>query len=514
MLSFLVTAAVAQPGAPIETRAAVAEATTPRVPVDKPFKAIVLAQGRGAFTNLVSSNPFLDGQVLGRLGGTNGIVVDPEALSAYTEQRGVGFFTWRPDVLDGKVGFSSAFEVDFAWGDRSYGSGGNTGGGFGGDQVNLQTRRLHVDLWERLGARKRHHVHMVAGLQFLADSASDPTATTPDGLFRSGGGLMFFGSEAAGLSVFGSVHDAAGERLRYRLGTYTLVEGGLSAPDDAWIAMADATGIASQTVELGGHAWLLRDRTGGTGGLLGIGPSSGLSEMQGGPRLNPYGTTPRPDDDAGIDTTVLSLAGDVGYNAALRDGPFGLRALALVQVGSLTARGASTVPLFAQFFDLEARLRYAAGKGSILKVEGLYSSGDDGDPSNRHGSVITGNSYGFAAAIPNTHDMRLLFSDPGSINRMVAAVYDVSGAGAGVIGATGSVGYDLVPNLVNAKVAAGTAFDAEGRGIGTEANIGLEFEPYPFFTTSVVGAALLPGTEALVQETAFAGYLGFEWLAF
>jgi hypothetical protein len=515
MLALLATVALGNDAnAPIEAQLFVAEATRPDVPVEKPFKAIVLAQGRGAFTNMVSTNPFLDGQVLGRLGGTNGIVVDPEAFSAYTEQRGVGFFTWRPDVLDRKVGFNSAFEVDFAWGDRAYGTGGNTGGGLGGDQVNVQTRRLHVDIHERIGARDRHFVHLVAGLQFVADSSSNPNATTPDGLFRSGGGLMFIGSEASGLSLYGSLHDGFGERLRYRLGTYTLVEGGLGTPDDAWLAMADATGVLGQAIEVGGHAWLLRDRTGGNGGLLGNGPSSGLSEMQGGPRLNPYGDDPRPDEDAGVDTTVVSLAADIGINQALRDGPVGFRAIALGQLGSLDARGVRTVPITGLFLDAEARLRYAAGKGSILKVEGLYSSGDDGDDTNGYTGIITGNSYGFAAAIPNTHDMRILFSDPQSINRMVAAVYDVSGAGGGVIAGTASLGYDLIPNKLNVKAAGGLALDAEGAGIGTEVNTVVRYEPYPFFTTSVVGAMMLPGPEALVEETAYAGYLEFNWLAF
>jgi hypothetical protein len=205
---------------------------------------------------------------------------------------------------------------------------------------------------------------------------------------------------------------------------------------------------------------------------------------------------------------------DVGLNAALRDGPFGVRALTLVQGGTLSARQGPSVPLFGQLVDVEARLRYAAGKGSILKAEMLYSSPDDGDATNRHTGVITGNSYGYAAAIPNTHDMRLLFSDPKSINRMVAVVYDVSGAGQGVAAVTGSVAYDLVPNRLNAKVAAGTALAASGGAFGSEVNGQLEFEPYPFFKTSLAGAVLLPGSQALVDDPAWATYVGLEWLAF
>lgn len=514
ILFTLASAFASEAGAPVETRAAAAEQVTPDVPVPKPFKALVLVQTRGAFTNIVSSNPFLDGQVLGQLGGTNGMIVDPDALSAYTEQRASGFFTWKPDILDGKVGVSAAFEVDYAWGDRSYGTGGNTGGGFGGDQVNLQTRRMNVELWERLGPKKQHHVHVVAGLQFLADSSSDPTATTPDGLFRSGGGLMFFGSEAAGLSVFGAYRTPFGERFRYRLGTYTLIELGLGQADDAWLSMADATWTPVHGLEVGAHAWWLRDRTGGQGTVIGAGPSSALSEMQGGPRVDPYGDAERPDENAGVDANLMWAALDVGWNVPLHLGPLGLRGLAVVNTGSFDARSGPSAPLLAQLFDVEARLRYARGKGSILRVEALYSTPDDGDATNRHYGVVTGNSYGFASAIPNTHGMRLLFSDPQSINRMVAVVYDVSGAGKGALALTGSAAYDIVPNKLNAEVNIGTALAPQRGSWGTEVNGQLSYEPFPFFTTYVAGAYLMPGDQALVAESAWASYVGLEWLAF
>ncbi len=486
----------------------------PDVPAEKPLKVIALLQTRFAATNLASTNPFLDGQVLGTLGGTNAITVDPDVRSFYVEQRASGFFTWRPDVLDRKVGLNAAFEVDFGWGDRSYGVGGNTGGGFGGDQVNIQTRRLSLDVWHRMGAKQRHSMHFVFGLQFLADSASDPTATTPDGLFRSGGRMMFFGSEASGASLFGSLRTGFGERLRYRLGTYTLLELGLGEADDAWLNMADVTWIPVRGLEVGAHAWVLRDNTGGQGGALGAGPTSALSEMQGGPRLDVYGDTPRPDEDAGVDALLVWTALDVGYNAALQQGPFGIHGLALLNSGSLSARGGDTVPLSGFLFDAEARLRYARGKGSIARAEVLYSTPDDGDPTNAHTGIITGQSYGFAGAVHNTHGTRLLFTDPQSINRMVAVVYDVSGASKGVLGVTSSVGFDIVPNRINTEVGFGTALAPQRGNYGTEVNATISHEPLPFFSYYVSGAVLSPGSEALVDDTAWVGYAGIEWLAF
>lgn len=516
MLALLLVGAHASEtaAAPAESRVYEAEIVTPDVPVPKSFKAIVQVQTRGAFTNLVSSNPLLDGQVVGTIGGTNGIIVDPGALSAYTEQRAGGFFSWKPDILDGKAGFNAAFEVDFAWGDRAYGTAGNVGGGYGGDTVNVQTRRLTADLWQSVGKKKQHHLHVVAGLQFLADSSSDPSATTPDGLFRSGGGLMFFGSEAAGLSLFGAYRDDVGTRFRYRLGTYTLVELGLGNPDDAWLSMADATWIPSGPVEVGLHAWWLRDHTGGQGGALGSGPSSPLSQMLGGPRVTPYGDDERPAENAGIDTDVYYFSLDAGYNAKLTQGPFGIRALGLLNTGKITARGVRDVGLVGTLFDVEARLRWAQGKGSIVRAEVLYSTPDDGDASNQHFGVVTGNSYGFAGAIPNTHGTLLLFSDPRSINRLVAVVPDVSGGGLGVLGVTGSAGYDVVPDRLTATVGGGAALAPQRGTLGTEINAELEFEPFPFFKTYVTGAYVLPGDQAMFTDPAFAGYVGLDWLAF
>lgn len=507
-------------GAPPEARAqAAAELcpgcdadVRPNVPPEQPLRVIALVQTRAAATNIVSSNPFLDGQVLGDLGGTNGMVVDPDALSLYTEHRASGFFTWKPDVLDGKVGLNAAFEIDMAFGDRAYGVAGNTGGGFGGDMVNLQTRRLSIDTWSKLGPKGRHRVHLVAGLQFLADSASDPTATTPDGLFRSGGRLMFFGSEAAGLSAFGSLHTDFGERLRWRAGTYTLIELGLGESDDAWLTMADVTVVPAYGLEVGAHAWLLRDSTSGAGGALGAGPTSALSELQGGPRIDPWDGAPRPDEPQ-IDATIVWLAADVGWNAALRQGPVGVTGLAVVNLGAMAATSAEDVQMFGQLFDLEARARWARGKGSIARVEALYSTPDVADES-RYTGVITGNSYGFAGAIPSTHGMRLLFSDPGSINRMTPLVYDVSGGGRGVLGITGGVGFDPIPNVLTTRVSAGHAIAPQRGGIGTEINTELEWEPLPFFTPQLAAAVLLPGEQAAVDDLAYAVYAGVEWLAF
>jgi hypothetical protein len=141
----LATAALAQ--TPPESRYAEA---VPKAAEPRELSAFALFQVRTTTTDLTSTNPLLDGQVVGTLGGTNGVIVDDEATSAFTEQRTNLFATWRPRATSGQAALTAAFELDWAFGDRAYGTGGNLGGGFGADQVNLQTRRLYASFFPSL----------------------------------------------------------------------------------------------------------------------------------------------------------------------------------------------------------------------------------------------------------------------------------------------------------------------------------------------------------------------------
>lgn len=512
LLSLMTTLALGVDNAvpPEANRFAASQQVEPTATPPSPLDVFALVQIRATANNLVSTNPFLNGQVIGRLGGSNGVTVDPAGRALFTEQRVGSFFRWRPDVLDGKVGLSAAFEIDFAFGDSAYGNAGNAGGGFGGDQVNLQTRRLHVDMWPELG---RHKTHIVAGLQFIGDGVNDPTATGPDGLLRSGGRLMVFGSEAAGVTVYGRIETPAGTPFRYRVGSYTLWENGLSLPDDAWLSMGDAQWSPTHQIDVGAHVWYLQDRTGGQGGALGLGPTSALSELLGGPRVELYDDRPRP-DNAEILGDFVWLAGDVGFNADLNRGPVGLHGIVIGQVGRFYAPIAHDDTVAGLIINAEARYRYAPGKGSIVRAEVLRTSADTTDPFTYTG-VFTGNSYGIAGALYATHGSYLLFPDVNAINRLTPIVADISGAGRGVLGLSGSVGYDLIPNRVNLRVGGAHASTTDpGESWGTEFNAAITWEPLPFFTLSTYGAYVNAGSAANLPTNPWAVYGQLSWLAF
>ena len=480
----------------------------PRVPAPRPLRFVGMGQSRAVLTSLQTTNPFLDGQVLGRLGGSNGTTVSDETRAAYVEQRASGFFTYTPAVLDGHLSMDAAFEVDFLWGDQSYGTAGNTGGAFGGDQVNLQTRRLFTTIKPTMPAG--HKLSLVAGLQFVADSTTEPASARPDDLFRTGGKLMFWGSEAAGLSAFGRYKNQDWEWLRYRLGAYTLYEDGASLPDDIALIMADFSVHPTYATWAGLHGWVVRDRSGGEGGgLLGSGPISPLASLQGAGTVQTEGEV--------IDADIAWVSADLAYNHDLSRGPLGATALALANVGRVYVEELADVPVMGFAANAELRLRYAAGAGSVLRVEGLYTSGDTPDDGAYNG-VLTGNDWGIVGAVYASHGTLLLFSDPLAINRQVAVVSDVSAAGAGLLGLTGQVGYDLVPNRITAVVGGGlgrTLTESAAYGdpgpVGVELNGRLRTHPWLLSNLDLC-FAVVTGTDQ--PATPWLGMFYFDWLAF
>lgn len=506
-------ASVTVPGAPVPPAPEGVEGVGIAPPVqpeaDPPppmLRFFGIAQARTTVSNVVSTSLTADGQVVGLLGGLNQTEVSAEDTTRNSEFRAGAFFTLAPPVLDGQAALNAAFEVDYGFGDQAYQVGGNTGGGYGGDQVNLQTRRMNVAFNPRLGGG--HALSLVAGLQFVADGVYDPARATLDDLSRAGGGMRFFGSEAAGLTAYGRYRTGWGDRARWRLGGYTLYEKGNSLPDDVTLWMADAQIQPAYAARVGAHLWYLKDRTGGAVGVAGAGPTSLLSELQGGPSLDlRYLGQEAPPE---VNADLLWIGGDAGYNHRLDRGPLGLSASAFGNLGSLLVREGKDAQVRGLALDVEGRWRYAAGDGSVLRLEGLYTSAD-GPGRDAYTGVVTGNSYGVVGAIWTTHGSYLLFPDGRAINRQASAVYDISNQGDGLLALTGSLGRDIVPHRLNLTAGLAHARDAAGEVEGTELNARLSGRPLPFFEVGGVGAVIAGSAWEAAPWTTF---LYLDWIIF
>ncbi len=493
----LVGAALADDASEAWALSRAAEVAPPEAVPETGFRFLGTFTVKASATDIGTTNPLLNGQVVGALGGTNTTTTASGDPALYTEQRAVGFLTWTPPALSGRMSLSTGFEVDFGWGDQSYSVGGNTGGAFGADQVNLQTRRLNArfQLWKDTSA--------VVGLQFVGDGAADPEKSKLDDLTRSGGRLMFWGSDATGVSIYGK----GWGQLDYRVGGYTLYESAFAAPDDITLWMADTRWHPAYATTVGVHGWYLRDRAGGSAGVLGSGPTSVLSEMQGGPRLDlrldQTGAAPE------VSAALGWVAVDAGYNHALDRGDLGGTALVVANLGRLYVKDLPDSNVGGWLADLEGRWRYAPGQGSVARVELLASSGDSS--ATGYGGVVTGNSYGIAGAVHSTHGCLLLYPDLLSVNRQVALIYDSSNAGLGQLGVTASAGWDLVPNRLTAQLGGGHARTAAGDPVGTEINARLLGRPFPLATLGLHGAVLLGSS---LEPAPWMTYVAFDQVVF
>ncbi len=497
LLGVLTLGAEVRAEAPLETTLAGEDPVVePRDPgPSEELRLLGLFQTRVTTTDVATTSPYLDGQVLGTLGGTNGTVVS-EDRATFAEQRAVGFGTWRPDVLDGQASLTAAFEVDFVVGDQSYLVGGNTGGAFGADQVNLQTRRLHASFHH---AFARQSWTAVLGLQFLGDSVYDPSSAHPDDLFRTGGGLRFWGSEAAGLALYGVGEGTHGELWRARLGAFTLYEHGVSLDDDLSLVVGDVQLVPAWGWRVGAHAWWLRDRTEGRGTLLGSGPASALSELQGGPDL-----------DVTVDGADLVWLGlDGGANHRLDHGRLGGSFVAIANLGRIYVEGLEDPSVAGGLAAAELRYRYGQGRGSVARVEALISTGDVAGGT--YAGVLTGNSYGIAGATWATHGAVLLLPDPGAINRQVALAYDVSGAGQGLFALSAGAGWDVSPSRYNLSGNVAHARLGSGDVLGTELTGRLRWTPLPLCDVGLTGAVVLGSAFDRAPWTAFAS---ITWVLF
>ncbi|NLI87957.1 MAG: hypothetical protein GX439_06895, partial [Bacteroidales bacterium] len=162
---------------------------------NKEFQFMAFFINQGVTSNIYAQNDFLKGQVVGRLFGGNTTRTSDSLTSAYLEQRIIPFFIYQPKLFNGKATLRASFEIDWTWGDVSYGTGGNFGSAVSGDQVNLQTQNIELEL----NPAKGWAINL--GLQRMFDSPYNPYKAAVDKMGVTGYRLAYWGTDAVGVSV-------------------------------------------------------------------------------------------------------------------------------------------------------------------------------------------------------------------------------------------------------------------------------------------------------------------------
>lgn len=444
-----------------------------------------LYSSRAVYSN-VSATGLLDDQLVGRLYGDNGSTTLDEGRT-YLEQRVLGFFNYQPLSVNKKARLKAGFEIDFTFGDSANSAGSNTGGAINGDQVNLQTKRLLVEI------DLNPHLQLVVGLQPLSDSVYNPTTAQPHDLLSGGGRLLFWGTDASGLSIFGRFGE---HRARASLFYLNLNEA--AEADDILLWMSDAEFRLFPELTLGLHLWYLNDQSRAKAG----GVDSAISSYTGSTFL-----------DLGSDVAQAKLlwAGtDLSYNRGRRAGPLSID-LAFFMNGGLfevepgdcrDGMGDIRCPrnpngqvdpfvdqdadLLAFLLDGQFAYRWGRGDWDLLTLGLIYATGDQQADDRTLSSPVTGNSFGTPGALFAHHRSLLLFPDPRSVNRHVGVVYDPGNLGYGLQAVSITAASDLKAEILNLKLgfayaaAAAQPLDSQTRAIGAELNVECIYRIAPF----------------------------------
>jgi hypothetical protein len=457
----------------------------------KEFRFIGYYFVRSELNNIAPTNEFLKGQVVGRIFGGN-TTRTSKATSAFTEQRFIPIIAYTPRLFDGWATMRMSFEFDWAWGDANYGAGGNFGGAFGADAVNMQTQNLFIEF------RPQKNFFLNIGLTRLFDNVSVPAYTLTPVLLNTGYRLAFWGSDASGIAAH---YLWPGSRIK--AGAYQLYENNVEQNDDVSMFEIDYEYDLDIRNSIGLSFWYVRDRANGEGGvsILGQGLNSGLNNYNGVFNFN-FGNKDYKAD-------VYWLGTHFHGNPLLNQGRFGYNGFAVMNFG--TTDTLSTNSTYAAGPDImgfagNLRLAYKYGKNANdqVSVDAVFTSGDGNNISDgTYSGVLTGNNWTAPGAVFFGHGLYLLLPHGNVVNRFNGATIDIQNLGYGIAAAAVNASYDIIPNKFKIKGAFGLAnsmvappnVDGYGTGnyMGTEVNLNLLYRPKVYMDLELHAAYLKLG---------------------
>ncbi|MDY0077469.1 MAG: hypothetical protein RBR87_09355 [Bacteroidales bacterium] len=435
---------------------------------DKEFQFLAFFINQGVASNFYPTSEFLRGQVVGRLFGQNGSMTSDTSRALYIEQRIVPFFIYQPNLFNGKAILRASFEIDWTWGDASYGTGGNLGGAISADQVNLQTQNIELELlpWDRWAIN--------LGMQRMFDSPYNAYRTLFDKMTNTGYRLGYFGTDAVGVTVR---HDR--DFGKYKAGFYKFYENDIFQDDDVNMFELMAERSVSPLWNVGVSFNYVRDRSAGKGGIsiLGQGLNSLLNDYMGTFKFK-FGTDPYKADifwtgaffsrNADMMADRWSLTGFFNYNYGTVD----------VKRNGIFEKGADLGGFGA---NLKTIYRYGQTPDDHLKLDLVYTTGDeDGLADKKYSGVMTANTWAAPGAIFISSGTYILMPHGNVVNRYTPAIADLSNMGYGMSFASATASKGVIPYKLIAKLGGGFAMSnaepqAGGKTIGTETNVSLVY---------------------------------------
>jgi len=492
---------------------------------NKEFQFIGFYINQAVTSNIYPENDFLKGQTVGRLFGGNTTTTSNERTSAYVEQRLIPFFIYKPNLFNGKALLRAAFELDWTWGDVAYGVGGNFGGGFSADQVNLQTQNIELEL----NPAKGYYINL--GLLRIFDTPYNPYTTTVDKMSITSYRLAYFGTDGVGISA-----RKDWDFSRIKAGYYKLYENYIQLDDDVTLMELNGEKDVSRAWKVGGSAYYLRDRGNGAGGvsILGQGFNSLLAKHNGTFRFN-YGASPYRAD-------VVWLGTFFSRNADTWLDPWTVTGFVNVNLGQADTLQASTdkyikaTSIFGYAANGRVSYRYGQTSNDNITLDVLYTSGDaDALEDGKYSGVITGNQWGAPGAIFISSGSYILMPHGNVVNRFTPAVMDISNMGYGMTYANLSVSRGFIPYKLNAKLGASAGLSnvipaGGGSFIGAEVNGNIQYNFGPYMSLELHGAYLMLGDFYDSKQAAYGSpvnggvdtrpvnpwtaFLVFKWLMF
>lgn len=458
---------------------------------NKEFQFLAFYINQAVMSNMYPKNDFLKGQVVGRLFGGNTTTTSNDFKSNYVEQRLIPFFIYSPKLFNSKATLRASFELDWTWGDAAYGVGGNFGGGFSADQVNLQTQNLELELHPAKGW------YINLGLQRIFDTPYNPYKTMFDKMTTTGYRLAYFGTDGVGISVRKDWDFA-----RIKTGYYKLYENYTQLDDDVTLMEINGEKDITKKWKLGGSAYYMRDRASGAGGvsILSQGLNSLLATHNGVYKFA-YGDVPYKADIFWLGT-YFSRNSEHWLDRWMVNGFLNFN---LGHADTLTNQTISdnewsrATDIFGFAGNLRVSYRYGQTANDAVTLDAMYTSGDaDGLQDGKYNGVITGNQWGAPGAIYISSGSYILMPHGNVVNRFTPAIMDISNMGYGLTSVNLNVSKGIIPYKLNAKLGTAMALSnvqpaGGGYLIGTEVNGNVAYNFGPFMSLELHGAYLFLG---------------------